>query len=160
MSTQDGKAPGLAPLLPAGEPVEQLLRKAQFFVPGGTRWETQQTDHPSTGPDSPEYEPRGSTRGSSFSWYTYSPPRVRYPYIRANCSSPGVRRNSGSATRFGWTSRSTRPQERRLLKWDSPVFHYGTFVPRVRATTSPVDYGQPAEPGTSGRRWRKIGVPY
>jgi hypothetical protein len=25
----------LAPLLPAGEPVEQLLRKAQFFVPGG-----------------------------------------------------------------------------------------------------------------------------
>ncbi len=25
-----------APLLPAGEPVEQLLRKAQFFVPGGT----------------------------------------------------------------------------------------------------------------------------
>ena len=26
----------LAPLLPAGEPVEGLLRKAQFFVPGGT----------------------------------------------------------------------------------------------------------------------------
>jgi len=26
----------LAPLLPGGEPVEQLLRKAQFFVPGGT----------------------------------------------------------------------------------------------------------------------------
>lgn len=26
----------LAPLLPAGEPVEALLRKAQFFVPGGT----------------------------------------------------------------------------------------------------------------------------
>ena len=32
-STHDG--PELAPLLPAGEPVEQLLRKAQFFVPGG-----------------------------------------------------------------------------------------------------------------------------
>jgi nitrate reductase alpha subunit len=26
----------LAPLLPAGEPVEQLLRKAQYFLPGGT----------------------------------------------------------------------------------------------------------------------------
>ena len=26
----------LAPLLPAGEPVEALLRRAQFFVPGGT----------------------------------------------------------------------------------------------------------------------------
>src|SRR5262245_23297223 len=125
----------LAPLLPAGEPVEQLLRKAQFFVPGGTAsadfrevhrsggraaeefyrerwhhdkvvrsthgvnctgscswkvyvkdgiitWETQQTDYPSTGPDSPEYEPRGCPRGASFSWYTYSPSRVRYPYVR------------------------------------------------------------------------------
>jgi nitrate reductase alpha subunit len=125
----------LAPLLPAGEPVEQLLRKAQFFVPGGTpspdfrevhrrggrgaeefyrerwrhdkvvrsthgvnctgscswkvyvkdgiiTWETQQTDYPSTGPDSPEYEPRGCPRGASFSWYTYSPSRVRHPYIR------------------------------------------------------------------------------
>ena len=26
----------LAPLLPAGEPVEGLLRRAQFFVPGGS----------------------------------------------------------------------------------------------------------------------------
>ncbi len=126
----------LAPLLPAGEPVEQLLRKAQFFVPGGTpspdfrevhrkggrgaeefyrerwrhdkvvrsthgvnctgscswkvyvkdgiiTWETQQTDYPSTGPDSPEYEPRGCPRGASFSWYTYSPSRVRYLYVRS-----------------------------------------------------------------------------
>ncbi len=124
----------LAPLLPAGEPVEQLLRKAQFFQPGtptpdfrelhrsGGRdaeafhherwrhdkvvrsthgvnctgscswkvyvkdgiitWETQQTDYPSVGPDSPEYEPRGCPRGASFSWYTYSPARVRYPYVR------------------------------------------------------------------------------
>jgi nitrate reductase / nitrite oxidoreductase, alpha subunit len=125
----------LAPLLPAGEPVEALLRRAQYFVPGGTpsadfrevhrrggrgaeefyrerwrhdkvvrsthgvnctgscswkvyvkdgiiTWETQQTDYPSTGPDSPEYEPRGCPRGASFSWYTYSPSRVRYPYVR------------------------------------------------------------------------------
>jgi nitrate reductase alpha subunit len=125
----------LAPLLPAGEPVERLLRKAQYFVPGGSpspdfrevhradrrdaeefyrerwrhdkvvrsthgvnctgscswqvyvkdgiiTWETQQTDYPSTGPDSPEYEPRGCPRGASFSWYTYSPSRVRYPYVR------------------------------------------------------------------------------
>jgi nitrate reductase alpha subunit len=126
----------LAPLLPGGEPVEALLRRAQFFVPGGTpsadfrevhrrggrgaeefyrerwrhdkvvrsthgvnctgscswkvyvkdgiiTWETQQTDYPSVGPDSPEYEPRGCPRGASFSWYTYSPSRVRYPYVRA-----------------------------------------------------------------------------
>jgi nitrate reductase / nitrite oxidoreductase, alpha subunit len=124
----------LAPLLPAGEPVEALLRRAQFFLPGRATpdfrevhrsdarsaeefyrerwrhdkvvrsthgvnctgscswkvyvkdgiitWETQQTDYPSTGPDSPEYEPRGCPRGASFSWYTYSPSRVRYPYVR------------------------------------------------------------------------------
>ncbi|MBF6061361.1 nitrate reductase subunit alpha [Nocardia terpenica] len=45
-------------------------------------WETQATDYPSTGPDTPEYEPRGCPRGASFSWYTYSPARVRYPYVR------------------------------------------------------------------------------
>ena len=124
----------LAPLIPGGEPIESLLRKAQFFTPGepsegyrevhreGGRgaeefyrerwrhdkevrsthgvnctgscswkvyvkdgiitWETQQTDYPSVGPDSPEYEPRGCPRGASFSWYTYSPSRVRYPYVR------------------------------------------------------------------------------
>ena len=138
---QQGRPPGqaqdgqlLAPLLPVGEPVEKLLRTAQFFVPGTPSpdyrevhrsdprraeefyrerwrhdkvvrsthgvnctgscswkvyvkdgiitWETQQTDYPSTGPDSPEYEPRGCPRGASFSWYTYSPSRVRYPYVR------------------------------------------------------------------------------
>src|SRR5689334_936926 len=124
----------MAALLPGGEPVEQLLRRAQFFTPGapsqdyrelhrrGGRgaeefyrarwrhdkevrsthgvnctgscswkvyvkdgiitWETQQTDYPSVGPDSPEYEPRGCPRGAAFSWYTYSPTRVRYPYAR------------------------------------------------------------------------------
>lgn len=46
-------------------------------------WEAQQTDYPSTGPDRPEYEPRGCPRGAAFSWYTYSPTRVRYPYGRA-----------------------------------------------------------------------------
>ena len=132
---QDARPPGqLAGLLPGGEPVESLLRKAQFFTSGtpsedyrelhrrGGRgaeefyrerwrhdrevrsthgvnctgscswkvyvkdgiitWETQQTDYPSVGPDSPEYEPRGCPRGASFSWYTYSPSRVRYPYVR------------------------------------------------------------------------------
>ena len=34
------------------------------------------------GPDRPEYEPRGCPRGAAFSWYTYSPTRVRYPYVR------------------------------------------------------------------------------
>lgn len=46
--------------------------------------ETQQTDYPSTGDDFPEYEPRGCPRGASFSWYTYSPARVKYPYVRGD----------------------------------------------------------------------------
>jgi nitrate reductase gamma subunit len=29
---------------------------------------------------------------------------------------------------FGWTIRSTQLQERRLLKWGSPLFHYATFA--------------------------------
>ncbi len=45
-------------------------------------WEQQQTDYPSVGADRPEYEPRGCPRGAAFSWYTYSPTRVRYPYAR------------------------------------------------------------------------------
>ena len=53
-----------------------------YVKDGIITWETQQTDYPSVGPDSPEYEPRGCPRGAAFSWYTYSPTRVRYPYIR------------------------------------------------------------------------------
>ncbi|MGH9104497.1 MAG: respiratory nitrate reductase subunit gamma [Acidimicrobiales bacterium] len=29
---------------------------------------------------------------------------------------------------FGWTSRSTELQEKKLLKWGGPLFHYGTFA--------------------------------
>lgn len=53
-----------------------------YVKDGIITWETQETDYPSVGPDSPEYEPRGCPRGAAFSWYTYSPTRVRYPYIR------------------------------------------------------------------------------
>ncbi len=53
-----------------------------YVKDGIITWETQQTDYPSVGPDSPEYEPRGCPRGASFSWYTYSPSRVRHPYVR------------------------------------------------------------------------------
>lgn len=53
-----------------------------YVKDGLITWEHQGTDYPTTGPDSPEYEPRGCPRGASFSWYTYSPGRVRYPYVR------------------------------------------------------------------------------
>ncbi|PSK88765.1 respiratory nitrate reductase alpha subunit apoprotein [Murinocardiopsis flavida] len=53
-----------------------------YVKDGIITWETQATDYPSVGPDRPEYEPRGCPRGAAFSWYTYSPTRVRYPYGR------------------------------------------------------------------------------
>ncbi|MEU9097007.1 nitrate reductase subunit alpha [Streptomyces sp. NPDC048361] len=53
-----------------------------YVKDGIITWETQATDYPSVGPDRPEYEPRGCPRGASFSWYSYSPTRVRYPHVR------------------------------------------------------------------------------
>ena len=53
-----------------------------YVKDGIVAWETQQTDYPENGPDEPDYEPRGCPRGASFSWYVYSPLRVRHPYVR------------------------------------------------------------------------------
>ncbi|KGN41543.1 nitrate reductase subunit alpha [Knoellia aerolata] len=54
-----------------------------YVKDGIITWEAQQTDYPSAGADRPDYEPRGCPRGAAFSWYTYSPTRIRYPYVRA-----------------------------------------------------------------------------
>lgn len=54
-----------------------------FVKDGLITWEAQAVDYPSTGPDMPDYEPRGCPRGAAFSWYEYSPTRIRYPYIRS-----------------------------------------------------------------------------
>src|SRR5699024_11609347 len=53
-----------------------------YVKDGIVTWEGQALDYPSTGPDMPDFEPRGCPRGASFSWYIYSPLRVKYPYIR------------------------------------------------------------------------------
>ncbi len=55
----------------------------EVYVKNGMiTWEHQATDYPTTGVNFPEYEPRGCPRGASSSWYTYSPLRVKYPYVR------------------------------------------------------------------------------
>ncbi|MCH8233934.1 MAG: nitrate reductase subunit alpha [Bacteroidetes bacterium] len=46
-------------------------------------WETQQLDYPLLEGNLPPYEPRGCQRGISFSWYLYSPLRIKYPLIRS-----------------------------------------------------------------------------
>src|SRR5919205_675963 len=59
-----------------------------YVKDGIITWESQDTDYPSVGPDRPEYEPRGCPRGASFSWYSYSPTRVRYRHARAATGDP------------------------------------------------------------------------
>src|SRR6185312_2733938 len=55
----------------------------KIYVKGGiVTWETQQTDYPRTRPDLPNHEPRGCSRGASYSWYLYSANRIKYPLIR------------------------------------------------------------------------------
>ncbi len=49
---------------------------------GIVTWELQALDYPLIDKNLPGYEPRGCQRGISFSWYLYSPIRVKYPYIR------------------------------------------------------------------------------
>jgi nitrate reductase alpha subunit len=53
-----------------------------FVKDGIVTWELQATDYPQLEQGLPPYEPRGCQRGISFSWYLYSPIRVKYPYAR------------------------------------------------------------------------------
>ena len=55
----------------------------QIYVKDGiVTWEMQGLDYPALEAGLPPYEPRGCQRGISFSWYIYSPLRVKYPYAR------------------------------------------------------------------------------
>ena len=53
-----------------------------FVKDGIVTWEMQATDYPQLEEGLPPYEPRGCQRGISYSWYLYSPIRVKYPYAR------------------------------------------------------------------------------
>ena len=53
-----------------------------YVKDGIVTWEMQGLDYPLLEEGIPPYEPRGCQRGISFSWYLYSPLRVKYPYIR------------------------------------------------------------------------------
>ena len=55
----------------------------KIYVKNGlVTWETQQTDYPRTRPEMPNHEPRGCSRGASYSWYLYSGNRLKYPLVR------------------------------------------------------------------------------
>ncbi|MFH8342713.1 nitrate reductase subunit alpha [Streptomyces sp. AM6-12] len=88
----------------------------QVYVKDGLiTWETQATDYPSVGADRPDYEPRGCPRGASFSWYTYSPTRVRHPHARGvlvEMFRDAKRRHGGDAV-AAWAELTTDPEKRR-----------------------------------------------
>jgi len=58
------------------------VRGTCYIKDGLITWETQATDYPRTDPARPDHEPRGCPRGASFSWYTYSPARLKHPLVR------------------------------------------------------------------------------
>lgn len=103
-----------------------------YVKDGVITWESQQTDYPSTGPDKPEYEPRGCPRGAAFSWYTYSPTRVRYPYARGVL----VEMYREAVARLGdpvaaWAEIQSDPQRRRRYQQArGKVVWFGSAGPR------------------------------
>ena len=89
-----------------------------YVTDGVITWEKQITDYPTTGPDMPEYEPRGCPRGAAFSWYTYSPTRIRYPYVRSvllDAFRAARKRNDGDAV-AAWAEVTGDPETSRAYK--------------------------------------------
>ncbi len=89
-----------------------------YVTDGVITWEKQITDYPTTGPDMPEYEPRGCPRGAAFSWYTYSPTRIRYPYVRSvllDAFRDARARHDGDAV-AAWAEVTGNPETARAYK--------------------------------------------
>jgi nitrate reductase / nitrite oxidoreductase, alpha subunit len=88
-----------------------------FVKDGIVTWEGQQIDYPSTGPDMPDFEPRGCPRGASFSWYLYSPTRVKYPYVRGvllNMWREAIKENANPLD--AWKSIVENPEKTKIYK--------------------------------------------
>ncbi len=79
---------------------------------GMVAFEMQQTDYPETRPDLPNHEPRGCQRGASFSWYLYSPHRIKYPMVRGRLLElyRGERANKDPVE--AWAAIQANPEKR------------------------------------------------
>jgi nitrate reductase alpha subunit len=83
----------------------------KIYVKNGLiTWETQQTDYPRTRPDLPNHEPRGCSRGASYSWYIYSANRLKYPMVRKRLLNLWRRKaqNGGDPVK-GWAAIQNDP---------------------------------------------------
>ncbi len=80
---------------------------------GLVAFELQATDYPRTRPDLPNHEPRGCQRGASYSWYLYSPHRVKYPLIRGRLLELyRAERQSGKDPVEAWAAIQADPEKR------------------------------------------------
>ena len=86
----------------------------KIFVKNGlVSFEMQQTDYPRTREDLPNHEPRGCQRGASFSWYLYSPHRIKHPLIRGRLLDLyRAERKSGKDPVEAWEAIQADPAKR------------------------------------------------
>ncbi len=85
----------------------------KIYVKGGiVTWETQQTDYPRTRPELPNHEPRGCSRGASYSWYLYSGNRVKYPLVRSRLLKLWREARAAHAPVAAWASIVEDPAKR------------------------------------------------
>jgi nitrate reductase / nitrite oxidoreductase, alpha subunit len=85
----------------------------KIYVKGGiVTWEMQQTDYPRTRPDLPNHEPRGCSRGASYSWYLYSGNRVKYPLVRSRLVKLWREARASLTPVAAWASIVESPEKR------------------------------------------------
>ncbi len=85
----------------------------KIYVKGGiVTWETQQTDYPRTRPDMPNHEPRGCSRGASYSWYLYSGNRLKHPLIRSRLLKAWREARAVREPVAAWASIVENPEKR------------------------------------------------
>ncbi|MFC1602488.1 nitrate reductase subunit alpha [Pseudomonadota bacterium] len=87
----------------------------KIFVKNGlVAYEMQQTDYPRTREDLPNHEPRGCQRGASFSWYLYSPHRIKYPLLRGRLMELyRAERSAGKDPVEAWAAIQADPAKRK-----------------------------------------------
>ncbi|MBD1544666.1 nitrate reductase subunit alpha [Roseibium aggregatum] len=120
----------------------------KIYVKGGiVTWETQQTDYPRTRPDLPNHEPRGCSRGASYSWYMYSANRVKFPLIRSRLLKLWRKERAVKTPIGAWTAIQEDPAKRSdYIK----VRGHGGFV---RATWDEVNEIIAAANAYTAKKW-------
>ena len=108
----------------------------KIYVKGGiVTWETQQTDYPRTRPDLPNHEPRGCSRGASYSWYLYSGNQAQIP---AGPRAPAQALARGARAEMtpvaAWASIVEDPGEARRLHAACAVMAGLCAAPGTRST--------------------------